>query len=133
MRFLFANLREEQFVKQSDFHCKWIESRGSFSNPVKNSLHDKEHKALWFGNQKEDSCINDSQCQQDKNLWLCLLRRIILCPDLNHSLLIITKDHFCALYRECIPACMKKILNFNGISEQVNKKNTTSIILQVPE
>ena len=46
-RLLFANLRKEQFVKQSDFHCKWIDSRRIFSNPVKNSLHGKkEHKAL---------------------------------------------------------------------------------------
>jgi hypothetical protein len=34
---------------------------------------------------------------------------IILGPDLNNCLIIISKDYFCALYRECIPAHKKNL------------------------
>ena len=45
--------------------------------------------------------------KREKNLWFCLLGRIIFSPDLNNRLVIVSKDYFCALYWECIPAHKK--------------------------
>lgn len=128
------NLRKEEFVKQPHFNLKWIDPRRRFCNPVKNSLCKiKIEPHITRIQSQNPECINNfnRKFSIEKNLWLCLLWRIKLGPDLNSSFLIITEDNFTALYRESISVFIKKIINLLLSYMQVEWKY--KLKLEIPE